>query len=95
MTGGNANRPLFMRLLLRSARRTRTNSSWLAVEAMTNSTGKMPALGQRGGQERRRADAGDERELPCEHLGLDGEDAALPLVPRLDEHAAEALRRET
>ena len=66
-----------------------TNCSWSAVEAMTNSTGKVPALGSGEG---RNAGA----RIPATPMSLCAssswmvKDASLALAPRLHQHAAEA-----
>ena len=90
--GGNANCPLFAASwTICSAKRT--ISSWLAVDAMTNSTGKNPALGRADGRNAGARIPRDPPELAAQ-LFLNREDAPLALLPRLDEHAAEAARRE-
>ena len=49
VSGGNANWPL-LTASCTSFCASRISSSWLAVDAMTNSTGKVPALGNGGGR---------------------------------------------
>ena len=90
--GGNANCPLFIASCA-SCCANRTISSWLAVDAITNSTGKNPALGNADGRNAGARTPVIVDELLRELL-LDREDAALPLFPGLGEHAAEAAGRE-